>query len=315
MNEKFQKEKHTIGTYDFLKFIDSPDIREFNRKTKFTPAEQAVLISRSKRTTMEEKLDALKYLAVHYRKQEFGDESVSSNMFPEEKEPLREIVLRTIRIWEKTLQDRTSNAGMAYAAQLLEVGYPEDKWMDYRYFSSYERAYDYICSEKQHYRKDIRTYCVIHSFELDNSYNDPTDSDMYIFDNDMCLTEIYPHTLRMYENDEYQELLDDYDVFVPLPFKAGDILKVSSRRDGLLYGVMPYGWEKHNNPYSRKMTCELETWDNVHKRFDYIKDVDILALSYCAEQELPESEQKLKLIRDVRQGKMDFYQLLYFFGK
>lgn len=319
--KKAQKGKETAEMYDFLKFIDSPDIREYNRKTKFTPAEQAILVSKSKRTTMEEKLDALKYLAEHYQEQEFEDESVSScNMFPDERIPFREIVLRTIRIWEETLRERTSNAGMAYAAELLEVGYPGDKWMDYRYFSSYEKAYDYICREKRHYRrdgdlKDIETYCIIHRFELDNSYNDPTDSDVYIFDNDMRLTEIYPYTLRLYENDEYQELLDDYEAFVPLPFKAGDILKVNTRREGLLYGVMPYDWEKPDNPCCCKVVCTLETWDHGHERFDYIEDVEILDLSYCAEEELPESKQKLKLIQDVRQGKIDFYPLLYFLGK
>ena len=319
--KKAQKGKETAEMYDFLKFIDSPDIREYNRKTKFTPAEQAVLVSKSKRTTMEEKLDALKYLVGHYQEQEFGDESVSScDMFQEEKMPLREVVLRTIRVWEETLRDRTSNAGMAYAAQLVEIGYPRDEWMYYRYFSSYEKAYDYICREKRHYLqdsdlKDVGTYCVIHRFKLDNSYNDPTDSDVYIFDNDMRLTEIYPYTLRLYEDDEYQVLVDDYEAFVPLPFKAGDILKADTRRDGLLYGVMPYGWEKPDNPYRRRMMCELETWDNGCKRFDYIEDIDILGLSYCTEEELPENEQKLKLIRDVRQGKIDFYRLLYFLGK
>lgn len=29
--------------YDFLRFIDSPDIREFNKDTNFTLAEQAVI--------------------------------------------------------------------------------------------------------------------------------------------------------------------------------------------------------------------------------------------------------------------------------
>lgn len=44
---------------DVLPFIDSPDIREFNRHTKFLPAEQAVLVAVSKTKTVEEKLEAL----------------------------------------------------------------------------------------------------------------------------------------------------------------------------------------------------------------------------------------------------------------
>ena len=53
--------------YDFLRFIDSPDIREFNKDTNFTPAEQAVLISLSDKTTVEEKIEALQYLADRWR--------------------------------------------------------------------------------------------------------------------------------------------------------------------------------------------------------------------------------------------------------
>lgn len=49
--------------YDFLKFIDSPDIREFNKDTVFALAEQAVLVSISYKTTVKEKIEALQYLA------------------------------------------------------------------------------------------------------------------------------------------------------------------------------------------------------------------------------------------------------------
>ena len=45
--------------YDLLRFIDSPDIREYNKDTDFTPAEWAVLIGMSCRQTMEEKIEAL----------------------------------------------------------------------------------------------------------------------------------------------------------------------------------------------------------------------------------------------------------------
>lgn len=62
--------------YDFLRFIDSSDIREFNKDTNFTPAEQAVLISLSDKTTVEEKIDALQYLADHYTEAEFQKDSI-----------------------------------------------------------------------------------------------------------------------------------------------------------------------------------------------------------------------------------------------
>lgn len=62
--------------FDFLRFIDSPDIREYNKNTHFTPAKQAVLISKSKNTTVLEKLSALKYLTKNYSDEEFGSDIV-----------------------------------------------------------------------------------------------------------------------------------------------------------------------------------------------------------------------------------------------
>ncbi len=44
---------------DFVEFIDSSDIREYNRETKFTPAEWALIVANSINRTVGEKLDAL----------------------------------------------------------------------------------------------------------------------------------------------------------------------------------------------------------------------------------------------------------------
>ena len=42
-----------MGTYD---------IREYNHDTEFMPAQLAVLVSRSQKKTIEEKIEALEYL-------------------------------------------------------------------------------------------------------------------------------------------------------------------------------------------------------------------------------------------------------------
>lgn len=47
---------------DVLEFIDSPDIRTFHQKTVFTPAQQAVLVIRSGKKTVDEKIEMLEYL-------------------------------------------------------------------------------------------------------------------------------------------------------------------------------------------------------------------------------------------------------------
>ena len=89
--------------YDFLKFIDSPDIREYNKDTPFTPAEWAVLVRASIKRTVEEKIEALQYLLDHYQENEFGEENVNIDppTYPPYKTdiPFREIVKRTVDIW------------------------------------------------------------------------------------------------------------------------------------------------------------------------------------------------------------------------
>lgn len=60
--------------YDFLSFIDSPDIREYNRDTDFSPAEWAVLVPKSFGRTVKEKIEALQYLADNYTAAEFEQE-------------------------------------------------------------------------------------------------------------------------------------------------------------------------------------------------------------------------------------------------
>lgn len=74
---------------DLFEFIDSPDIREYNRETGFTPAEWAVLIRASRKQTMEDKREARQYLVNHYRAKGacsiyiFDSELCMVELFPE----------------------------------------------------------------------------------------------------------------------------------------------------------------------------------------------------------------------------------------
>ena len=51
-----------VYKYEFSKFLDSPDIRNYNQNREFAPAEQSVLIVMGQRQSVDEKLMALKYL-------------------------------------------------------------------------------------------------------------------------------------------------------------------------------------------------------------------------------------------------------------
>ena len=90
-----------------LGFIDSPDIRVFNKDTVFTPIEQAVLVSRSRHRTLEEKIDALNYLLGHYTEGEFQEGAEKVGGYCKGTDGgFRSCILRTLNEWEQVLEDR-----------------------------------------------------------------------------------------------------------------------------------------------------------------------------------------------------------------
>ncbi len=308
--------------YDFLKFIDSPDVREYNKNTYFTPTEWAVIIGLSEKRTINEKLDALQYLIGHYSEKDFQEES--RNIEPrvpgcEQILPDRHIAMETIRIWKDMLEDRYHSSNVIYGAKFMEKGmYAESCLKDYRFFSTYEKAYGYLMEMQQQFTFTGESYGEIHRLWVEGGKG--TDSDRYIFDGDLQLIELLPHNSRICRKDESHIVLlnePEYPVYIPLPFKKGDIVKVEELRQQPFYGVVPYDWKKPAADRPVHMWMSLECYYNgIEKDFDYTDggDHDLLRFSYCSDEELPEDEQVLKLIRAVRKGEMDFMCLMQKFS-
>ena len=51
---------------NILDFIDSEDIREYNKDTLFSPTQKALLIGHSKKQTIEKKIKAMDRLLLEY---------------------------------------------------------------------------------------------------------------------------------------------------------------------------------------------------------------------------------------------------------
>lgn len=312
--------------YDFLKFIDSPDIREYNKDTYFTPAEWAALIGLSIKRTVEEKIEALQYLIEHYDEKDFAQKSV--NIEPrspryESELPSRYLVAETIQLWKDILCDRYNHDGFLYAAMFSEkTDYIEYDMSDYHFFSSYEKAYSYLEMKKQEYHSDeaSETFGRIHRIRMDDAGGHIWYGDWYIFDTNLQIIDIFESNERkLWEDGRQVSPLNEpeYQVFVPLPFKKGDIVKVDSLFCKPYYGVISCDWKKPEKNQGIKMWISLETYDEVREDFDFTDgDGDcVLNYSYCPDEELPEDEQVLKLISAVRKGDMDFYTLLHKFGR
>lgn len=105
---------------DVLEFIDSTDIRTFHQKTVFTPAQQAVLVMRSGKKTVDEKIEMLEYLIDIYAETEFDDGSVVCDYVYDTDISFCENIKYTMKIWKDMLCDRTEDNGYLYAANLME---------------------------------------------------------------------------------------------------------------------------------------------------------------------------------------------------
>ena len=141
--------------YEFLEFLDSPDIREYNKNTRFHPAEQAVLVARSQKRTLEEKIKALQYLADLYSEEDFQNGSAMVGGYNEKSDgKFRECVLETVRVWNQILNDRYNQEGYVYAAALNEKDYINYEISEYSFFSDYENACQSLSRQKDEYLKD-----------------------------------------------------------------------------------------------------------------------------------------------------------------
>lgn len=316
--------------YDLLKFIDSQDVREHNKNTYFAPAEWAVIIGLSITRTVEEKIDALQYLLNHHDEKGVREENVKTGpWFPDygaENMPSRDVVMQTVRIWQDILRDRYRSEGFVYAAMLSEkTQYLDDQMDSYRFFTSYDKACAYLSEKKKDIENEemenTETYSKICRIKLDEIDRQCDHTDVYLFDAELRLVAVWGAGWRMREDEDGGPmiLLDepDYPIYVPLPFKKGDIVKVDSLCCRPLYGVVPCDWKKPAKGKIVNMWMPLAIYNEPEMDFDYVDggDHDILRYTYCTEEELPEDQQVLKLIRDVRKGDLDFYQLLCSFEK
>lgn len=87
-------------------------------------------------------------------------------------------------------------------------------------------------------------------------------------------------------------MASDYSIYVPLPFAPGDIVKSDSLLCEAQYGVFSHEWK----PPINKMFTSME-------------------VSFCKDDELPKGQDALRLIREVRKGKMDFYDILHWYSR
>ena len=101
--------------FNILDFIDSKDIREYNRNTNFFPIEQAVLIYNSMNTTVEEKLSAWKELLNNYSEEDFKYNQFGERQFADDKSN-KQIIEETVVAFENSLAMRNLSGDVIFEA-------------------------------------------------------------------------------------------------------------------------------------------------------------------------------------------------------
>lgn len=273
--------------FDIFDFVDSKSVREYSQRlgTIFSPMEQAVLIYKSTKKTVEEKLAAWKKLLNRFSEQQFDCDEMRSRCFVKCSISNRMIVEDTVIAFEAALKLTDKAKGYIFRASILD-GTSAD-FCDCFLFSSYRKAFEHI-------RRYLGTkgtnndssQAVIRAIKLDCT--DESNNASFYFDTALRMVDITPQGKYLG--------LDLYFVYVPLPFKKGDIVRAEMLGE-TVYGVIAETPCKEC--FSR--ACDqsdmnvsvITVCDNDGEICEESILIDFLDLELCPTEELPQEQRRL----------------------
>lgn len=313
--------------FNILDFIDSKDIRDYNKRTKFTPIEQAHLICYSRKTTIEEKLAAWhelldtfseeEFKLTHFGKIELDDSNGKSN---------KQILVDTVAICEKALALRSHSDGVVF--ETVYYKHDDVEYAQRVYFDDYYEAVDYLKQEHQRQQNEWTEWYQKYLDEKDLPHgsaiakiaarpygkNDWFNTTFY-FDDDIRLTTIdptYDLVGQGWCNAAY------CFTYVPLPFRKGDIVRVTRLID-TKYGVIAEtpdeacyrDWMRKPGLEELHITLNLyEPDEGELGRFDCY-GYNPLEFEICPDDDLPDDQRNLTLLREVYLGELPVGQLIF----
>lgn len=295
--------------YTILDFIDSPEIRKYNEATVFTPAQQVVLIMKSRQRSMEEKLDALQHLVDVFTEEEFCGAGVfweNNETIPNGK--MREITIKNIEYYRRMLKKRYVSKECVFAIALFEQDESNNtyKYSVNRYYfqADFESAFQKLKEEKAEYEKNINLQDVVLWGEIiripfkAEHEGDDSGRIYYRYSHDLELVEVEGEFFQNkdgvagYKIDEIvlkmeEDLEKAFGVQIPTPFRPGDFVKSNTFCKSPVYGVV-YGSQKEADKEwwewkDGVMGVRLDIYEEGNLDWDH--DFPILSLSYCEEKE------------------------------
>lgn len=281
-----------IYKYDFKKFIDSPDLKKYLSEETFTPGEQAVLITKS-RCPIEEKIKALQYLANIYGENPYCPRGKCSQTKCRKKNYLiKELIDRTLGYWLSVLEARNDNSGVIFAAIVYEKGRDNTYLNDYKFFDDFKSSYEYIVDEKKRlldcgvYDEETIFYANIQRIPVNKADAMIDEREIYYFNQNM---ELY----RVFEARKHVlcKNLEEFYVYVPLPFKKGDMVKCDLGENGEFIGEIfedINDREQYHANYCRENehdTISVYAYESIEGKWYENQLVPTLSMLYATEEE------------------------------
>lgn len=298
--------------FHILDFIDSKDIRDFNQNTYFHPIEQAVLIYYSNQKSVEEKLCAWQELLELYTEEEFQKTRHTNKKHGMKSN--KEILSETVSCYNKALENRYITDGVIFQTEFAECLYPDK--IESSYFSDYDKAFSHLEDMKQEYLEDEYLKDVVIEARIRvKKLNAAEYGDVFYFDNNLRMIDLFTD-IPVDDNLG----LESFCIYVPLPFKKGDILRTISPGK-VMYGVMSRNIGRKDFLHRMEvgdgtdMTIPIDSFDKCEGKwiFDY-EQSDFLIWEKCPDTELPEEQSILRLLSDVYTGQMEVGELLYLYS-
>lgn len=168
-------------------------------------------------------IEALQYLANRYTADEFKEETIWP-LYGDERDlsSFRKVVIETVRIWKEALRHVLKRRELSLRQAFVSRNAAGRE--NCQYFSSYEKAWEYLLKEKQEYLDDedlkyVKTFASIERIKLDDT--EGSDGKSYLFDNEMRMVNISVDCDRAFAGRGEFTLADEYLVYVPLLSETG----------------------------------------------------------------------------------------------
>ena len=271
-----------------------------------------MLIYLSKRKSVEDKISAIAELGKDLDKDAWQKTSCGDRWFSKRKN----YYIVALKQCEDAqgIMNFYASPGTIFEASFWEAEFPDN--VTRAFFTSGNEAYSFLKSKKQHYLDDpslcsVATCAQIERKELDRPDEEGT---IYFFNEDLIMYKILPP----YEENEFGDLgIDSVFCYIPLPFKKGDIVRTINSGK-VQYGVFPdtpnmdYFSSAFTDGDRSDMCVSLDCFFKRDGKYVFGSEhFDFLDLEICPDDELPEDQSILLLLRDVYRGDLDFSAFLF----